>query len=286
MPELPEVETIRRDLSKEIIGKTIAEVKVLSPKQVSPKDMVKRLNGLKVERLLRRAKLIIFELSDGNFLVIHLKLTGQLIYHEKNGGIKAVGGHPIKQDLSTLPNKFTRAIFTFSDGSHLFFNDLRKFGYLKYTNKNELEQIKNEYGIEPLCKEFTLEKFKRILAQRPKMKIKPLLMDQTFIAGLGNIYADEVCFSAGVRPPRLAGSLSGEEKKKMWRAIPWILKKAIDKRGISADMYVDAYGRKGGYLSSLAVYGRESEPCKKCGAKIVRLTLAGRGAHYCPRCQK
>lgn len=286
MPELPEVETIRRDLSKEIIGKTIAEVKVLSPKQVSPKDIVKRLNGLKVERLLRRAKLIIFELSDGNFLVIHLKLTGQLIYHEKNGGIKAVGGHPIKQDLSTLPNKFTRAIFTFSDDSHLFFNDLRKFGYLKYTNKNELEQIKNEYGIEPLEKDFTLEKFKELLSRRPKMKIKQFLMEQSLIAGLGNIYADEICFSAGVRPQRLAGSLSGEEKKKMWRAIPKILEKSLEKRGTSADMYVDAYGRKGGYLSSLAVYGREGEPCKKCGAKIVRLTLAGRGAHYCPRCQK
>lgn len=270
MPELPEVETICRDLSKTIVGKTIARVEILSPKQVSPRDIVKRLKGLKVKRLNRRAKLIILGLSDGNFLVIHLKLTGQLIYRPKDGPLE----------------KFTRAIFTFRDGSCLFFNDLRKFGYVKHANKNELERIKSEYGVEPLSKDFTLGKFEEILARRPRMKIKQFLMEQSLIAGLGNIYADEVCFYAGVRPQRLAGKMSSVEAKKLWQVIPRILERAIKKRGTSADTYVDASGRQGEYESCLMVYGRAGQPCQKCGAKIVRITLAGRGAHYCPRCQR
>ncbi len=270
MPELPEVETIRRDLAKTIIGKKIAQVEVLSPKQVSPKNFAGGLKDLKIKRLDRRAKLLIFELSDEKFLVIHLKLTGQLIYRAKDGPLE----------------KYTRLVFTFNDGSRLFFNDLRKFGYLKLVGKREIEKIKSEYGVEPLTKEFNLVKFKGLLARRPRIKIKQLLMEQGLVAGLGNIYADEVCFEAGVRPQRPAGKLSETEAKKLWQAISRILEKAIAKRGTSADSYVDASGRPGEYETYLMVYGRTGEPCQKCKTKIVRITLGGRGAHYCPKCQK
>lgn len=270
MPELPEVETICRGLAKRVIGKKISRVDILEKKMVSPKNLTEKLKGLKITGLERRAKLLIFKLSSGDFLAIHLKLTGQLIYRAKEGTVE----------------KYTRLIFTFSDNSRLFFNDLRKFGYLKIVNREELERIKNEYGVEPLTKEFNLAKFKELLVRRPRMKIKQLLMDQRLIAGLGNIYADEACFYAGVRPHRLAGGLSEVEAKKLWQAIPRILKKAIIKGGASTDTYVDASGRQGEYESSLMVYGRGGEPCKKCGNKIVRIILAGRGAHYCPKCQK
>lgn len=268
MPELPEVETIRRDLAKTIVGKKIAEFQVLNKKSAVPGNIAKRLKNLKINKVDRRAKLLIFELSNGEFLLIHLKLTGQLIYQASES------------------DKFTRAIFIFTDKSRLFFNDLRKFGYIKLATAKESEKIKNEYGVEPLSKEFSLEKFAEILARRPKMKIKQLLMEQGLIAGLGNIYADEACFAAGVRPMRKAGGLSSAEVKKIWQAIPEILKKAIDKRGTSADTYVDGQGREGKFENYLMVYGRGGEKCEKCETKIVKIKLGGRGAHFCPRCQK
>lgn len=268
MPELPEVETIRRDLEKAVVGKTIAQFQVLNKKSAAPGDIASRLKNLKIIKVERRAKLLIFELSNGEFLLIHLKLTGRLIY-------QAPG-----------PDRFTRAIFTFTDKSRLFFNDLRKFGYIKLATAKELEKIKNEYGVEPLSKDFSLEKFAEILARRPKMKIKQLLMEQGLMAGVGNIYADEVCYAAGVRPTRATGRLASAEVKKIWQTIPEILKKAIDKRGTSADTYVDARGREGGFEMYLMVYGRGREKCRKCGTPIVKIKLGGRGAHYCPRCQK
>lgn len=268
MPELPEVETIRRDLGKAIVGKMIAQFQVLNKKSVAPGNIVARLRNLKIKKVDRRAKLLIFELSNGEHLLIHLKLTGQLIY-------KASG-----------PSKFTRAIFTFTDKSRLFFNDLRKFGYIRLVSAKELEKIKSEYGVEPLSKEFSLEKFAKILARRPKMKIKQLLMEQGLIAGVGNIYADEICFHAGVKPMRVAMSLTPVAVKKIWQAIPKILKKSIDKRGTSADTYVDARGGAGQFERYLMVYGCGGEKCKKCGTKIMKIKLGGRGAHFCPRCQK
>ncbi len=286
MPELPEVETIRRDLSELVIGKRFAKIEVRAAKMVQPRDLSKKILGLKIKKIFRRAKLLIFELSSGQKLLIHLKMTGQLIYRDSIGVIKAVGGHPIKHDLQTLPNKFSRVVFIFSDRSYLFFNDVRKFGYLKLVDSTFFEKVCQEYGVEPLSEDFSLKNFEKILVRRPKMKIKQLLMEQGLIAGLGNIYADEVCFQAGVRPMRKAGELSLMEIKKIWQAIPVILKKSIDKRGTSADTYVDAWGRAGGFKPYLMVYGRDGEKCKKCGTKILKIRLGGRGTHYCPRCQR
>lgn len=286
MPELPEVETIRRDLSKLVVGKKFVQIGARAAKMVQPSDFAKKLIGLKIEKIERRAKLLIFELSDDKYLLIHLKMTGQLIYRDSDGEVRAAGGHPIKQNLQVLPNKFSHVIFTFNDGSHLFFNDVRKFGYLKLVDSAALEKVNREYGLEPLSKDFSLENFKKILAQRPKMKIKQLLMEQGLIAGIGNIYADEVCFYAGVRPIRKTGELPSDAVKKIWQAIPKILQKSIDKRGTSADTYVDAWGREGGFIPYLMVYGRGEEKCKKCGMKIMKIRIGGRGTHYCPRCQK
>lgn len=269
MPELPEVETIRRQLEKTIAGKKIKNVEIIDfKKKIQPKNLSERLKDLKIERLERRAKLLIFRLSNGENLLIHLKLTGQLIYQK----IKS-------------PNRFTHAIFNFTDGSRLLFNDMRKFGYLTLTDKNGLERLKTGFGVEPLSKEFSLTKFKEILARRPNQKIKQLLLDQKYIAGIGNIYSDEALFAAGILPLRPAKSLKEGEIKKLWQAIPAILKKSISAGGTSADTYVNAYGREGTFTRQLKIYGREDEKCGRCDGVIQRIKIGGRSAHYCPLCQ-
>ncbi len=288
MPELPEVETIRRDLVKLIVGLKIKSVAVSSVKQVKPAApaFVKGLAGLKILGLTRCAKLLIFKLSGDKYLLAHLKMTGQLIFRAKSGEIKAVGGHPIKQDLRILPNKFSRVIFDLSNGARLFFNDIRKFGYLKLVSEAEAANICAEYGVEPLSGQFTLARFQEILARRPRARIKQVLMDQTLFAGIGNIYADESLFLAGILPARQAASLSREEIKKLWRAIPRVLKLSLSKRGTSADAYVDAFGRPGGFLPYLKVYGREGAKCQRCGTPIKKIRMGGRGTHFCPHCQR
>lgn len=286
MPELPEVETIRRDLEKMIKGKKITQVQVLAKKIVQPNDFSKIVKGKKIITVARRAKLLMFELSDNWQMLVHLKMTGQLIYRLKSGGVAAVGGHPIALGLQVLPNKFTRVIFILNDKSSLFFNDIRKFGYLKVVKNLEAEKIKTQYGIEPLTRDFTLKKFSEVLTKRPKMKIKQFLLAQELVAGLGNIYSDEACFYAGLQPTRLVGSLRAEEIKKLFFAITKVLKKSLKYRGTSSENYVDASGRAGGFVPYLMVYGRAGEKCKKCGANLIKIKLGGRTSVYCPRCQK
>jgi formamidopyrimidine-DNA glycosylase len=201
-------------------------------------------------------------------------MTGQLIYRHKGGKVGAE------------PNKFTHAIFDFKDGSKLFFNDIRKFGYLILTDEKGLKEKEAEYGIEPLGREYTEKKFQELLKRKPSWKIKQFLMDQTLLAGIGNIYADEALFFSGVSPLRRVKDISAREIKKLFKAIPVILKKSLAKGGTSADNYVDAYGRPGGFVPYLQVYGREGKKCKKCPGKIVRIRIGGRSAHYCPQCQK
>ncbi|MEK7508562.1 MAG: DNA-formamidopyrimidine glycosylase [Patescibacteria group bacterium] len=270
MPELPEVETIRRQLERIIVGKKIKSVEIIDfQKKIKPKNLSERLKDLKIERIDRRAKLLIIKLSSGENLLIHLKLTGQLIYQK------------IKKT-----NKFTHAIFNFTDSSRLLFNDMRKFGYLVLTDDGGLERVKKEYGVEPLSKEFSLTKFKQVLVNRPNQKIKQLLLDQKYIAGIGNIYSDEALFMAGILPLRPAKSLKEGEIKKLWPAIPAILKKSLKVGGTSSDTYVDAHGQIGGFVPHLKVYGREDEKCRRCGSLIKRIKIGGRSAHYCPRCQR
>jgi len=291
MPELPEVETIKRDLSV-LVGQKIIKVKILSPKTAQPSAAFfeKKLLGQKIKLIDRRGKLLILTISSDLFLLIHLKMTGQLIYQDKK--TKISGGHSLSKESAekaiggNLPNKHTRAIFSFSGGGCLFFNDLRKFGYLKLVSDKELEKILiNNYGPEPLSKEFTLQKFTNIFKNR-RVNLKALLLNQKLIAGLGNIYVDESLFQAGLKPTRLANQVKLLEIKKLFMAINQIIERAIKYRGTTFSDYIDATGHKGNFSSLLRVYGRNKQPCFSCNQPIIKIKLAGRGTHYCQKCQK
>lgn len=302
MPELPEVETIRRDLNKKIVGKKIVQFEVLRKKvvQAGNDKIEKILTGNSIKNIDRRGKLIIFELASGDFLLIHLKMTGQLLYHF--GHHLIVGGHnvpvsvpakigrtnEIEEDQlkENLRSSYTAVVFTFADKSQLFFNDMRQFGYVKLVDAMELEKIKSKFGVEPFDKKFTLEKFQDILRNK-KSNIKAVLMDQTNIAGIGNIYADEICFCAHVRPDRKVEKLQLEEIKKMFACMPTVLDLAIQHRGTTFSNYVDSEGKKGNFVNFLKVYGREGEKCLHCKVGIIQKTrVAGRGTSFCSECQK
>lgn len=278
MPELPEVETIKNQLVEKIVGKKIQAVDVNLPKMIkdiSPADFKKIVIGSKITRVVRRAKFLITELNTGFFMAIHLKMTGQLIYLKKIKDIKE-------------KNRHTHIIYYFDDGSVLLHNDMRQFGYVKLFQKKELDSFFTEQkiGPEPLEKKFTLSKFKVLLAAKPRLKIKPLLMDQTFLAGIGNLYAQEVCWYAKILPDRLVKSLKEKEIKDLYHGLKKILKEAIKNKGSSVDTYVDANGQTGDYLKKIKVYGREKKICLRCKGEIKKIILAGRGTCYCPCCQK
>ncbi len=187
---------------------------------------------------------------------------------------------------TNVPNKFTRIIFTFGDGGQLFFNDLRRFGYLKLVSKEEKEKIvKNNFGIEPLTSDYIFSDFAKLFEKR-KTNIKALLLNQKLISGIGNIYADEACFDAKVLPTRKVSSLSILEIKKLFKCVEEVLRVAIENRGTTFNNYVDSDGRTGSHINFLKVYGRDGEKCKKCKGVILKMKHAGRGTHYCANCQK
>lgn len=299
MPELPEVETIKRDLKKALVGpasakatarhgKKIISASILWAKTVlplSPAVFKKKITGQEIEDVSRRAKMIRIKLTGPLDLLIHLKMTGQLIFQPKTGGIVS-GGHPQPGGLNNLPNQFTRLVFDLSDGSKLFFNDMRKFGWVKLLDDATIAQLFTNHGPEPLSKDFTIIYFQSLLSRYPNRPIKQILLDQTLIAGIGNIYADESCFMAGILPTRLASKISQTEIKKLHQAIIAVLKHSISKNGTSSRNYVRSDGSQGGFVPHLKVYGRADEPCKVCGRPIKKIKLVGRGTHYCPSCQK
>src|SRR3989338_4543166 len=249
MPELPEVETIRRQLREKIVGK-----KLDGPPAGEA--------GKKIVDVRRRAKILIIDFSDGSSLIFHLKLTGQLIFNGES-------------------SKHTRHIFKFDDGSRLVFNDIRKFGWWKYVKSSK--DIEKKFGPEAL--EVDLKTFKEVLKKSPNAKIKPLLMDQKVIAGIGNIYSDEILFTAKVQPVRSIKTLKPEEIGAIWSNIGRILKLAIKNRGTSERDYIDALGKKGDYLKYLKVYRKEGQKCPRCSGVIKRIKIGGRSAHFCPKCQ-
>jgi len=287
MPELPEVETIVRDLNKMILNKKIVDVEVRLDKIVrsQTRQFVQICKGGRFKSITRRGKLLVFELnSKDRYLFIHLKMTGQLIY-SKNKKIVA-GGHGQSRDIKELPNKYTHVIFYFYDGSKLFYNDLRRFGHLEIVNGKKMEKILKKFGAEPLDKDFTLEKF-RMLLQNKKGNVKAFLLDQKFIAGIGNIYADESLFEAGIMPTRNITSLEQQEVKRLYKAVRKILKKAILRRGTTFNDYLDAQGNRGGFLKFLKVYHRAGEKCFLCKKGIIKKTkVAGRGTSFCSICQR
>lgn len=286
MPELPEVETIRQDLRKKILRKKISDVLVRRKSMVNgnARNFIKILIGSYFIDIDRIGKLLIFDLKQKEkFMLLHLKMTGQLVYCEKDKCFP--GGHPYPA-VEKLPNKYSHIIFKFRDGSKLFFNDQRTFGYAQIVNKKERNLIAEHFGIEPLTKNFTLKNFQNALEGRKK-NIKAVLMDQKLIAGIGNIYADEILYDAKVRPSRKANKLTKKEIIKIFKSTNKILKKAIEKRGTTFSDYLDANGRKGNYVKYLKAYDQEGKVCGRCHkSKIVKIKIGGRGTRYCPRCQK
>jgi formamidopyrimidine-DNA glycosylase len=292
MPELPEVETIKRELVEKIKGKTISEVQILWPKTVAPtavKDFQQLISHKKIVNLDRRAKMLLIHLSENLSLAIHLKMTGQLIFVPKNGEIISGGHLPAQagptKDLQ-IPGRHTRLIFNFTNGDTLYFNDLRKFGWVRILDEKLIKYIENEVGIEPLSKEFTVNEFEKILVKYPNRTVKQILLDQKFIAGIGNIYADEACFLSGILPNRKVGDLTKKEKTNLHQNIIAVLKLSISKKGTSSKNYLRSNGEKGGFVPYLMVYGRKGEPCKNCKKLIQKTKHAGRGTHFCAKCQK
>lgn len=290
MPELPEVETIRLGLQDKVVGLKITDVAVNVPKifQGDTKDVT----DAKVKDIRRRAKILIFDLDNGNSLIIHLKMTGQLVYHRD--GLKATFGHPIPFAGTSLPAKTTHVTFRFEDGSVLYFNDMRKFGYVKVVPTVEVDKLKvmTEFGPEPFVGQtssgqalLTLEKFKEILSKK-KMPVKLVLMDQAQIAGVGNIYANEALFLAGIHPQKKANELTYKQVEELYKFLLQVLEEGIKYGGSSENAYVNALGERGKMQEHFRVYSRVGKPCpNNCGGTVKRIALGGRGTFFCPACQ-
>ncbi|MCK5491225.1 MAG: bifunctional DNA-formamidopyrimidine glycosylase/DNA-(apurinic or apyrimidinic site) lyase [Candidatus Pacebacteria bacterium] len=273
MPELPEVETIRRDLKKKIIGKKIIDIRVIQKKSIknSHTHFIKNLKNNSIENISRKGKLLSFAIKENKSnLLIHLRMTGQLVYYITEKDVK----------------KNTRVIFTFNDNSQLFFNDTRRFGYLQIVNEKEKDVAFAKMGIDILDKSFTFEKLQRLLKNK-KRNLKSVLLDQKVIAGIGNIYADEICFDAKFRPDKNITKLNDKEIKKLYNSIIKTIKLAIKNRGTSFNDYVDSSGKKGNFSKLLKVYQKEKDHCQNCHKKsIKKIKVAGRATRYCGYCQK
>lgn len=288
MPELPEVETIVRELRTAIVGRTITAVDVRLEKIAHQPVgyMRKVLVGKKIRSVERRAKVLIITCSNDYSIIIHLKMSGQMIWVPTKGKMR-VGGHPIPGGIDDLPNKYSHVIF-YVRGGVIYFNDQRQFGYVKVVSPTEREEwlAKQQYGPEPLDRAFTLKVFTAILKRHQKKRLKPTLLDQKVIAGIGNIYADETCFLGKVQPQRRIATLRLNEIADLHSGLQHILRLSIKKKGTTANAYRTATGDKGSMMPFLSVYGRDGEPCKRCGSIIHKTTLAGRGTHFCSSCQR
>lgn len=279
MPELPEVETLKRQLAKAVVAKTIKGVKVLRAKSFlgNPQQII----GKKILKVDRRAKILIIKLNRGIYLAIHLKLTGQLIY--ETGSKRTAGGHPTLDWVNQLPSQHTRVIIDFKDSSRLYFNDQRVFGWIKIVTS--IEDLVSNLGMEPLDKEFTLLYLKDIFS-RSGRAVKLLLLDQQKIAGIGNIYANDALFLAGIDPRKPAKKLTLKEMGKLRRAIIKVLKDGIKYGGASENTYKHLDGLGGKYQEHFLVYQQDGQKCGQCGSLIKRIKIGGRGTFFCPKCQK
>jgi formamidopyrimidine-DNA glycosylase len=286
MPELPEVETIRADLARLLPGLRVKKVTVRKPKllQSSRAEFDAALKRARILRVARRAKQLIIKLSTNYALLIHLKMSGQLVWRSPRGEL-TVGGHPI-QNVTNVPNRYTYITLDFTNGSALYFNDVRQFGYWRTVPIADLAKHLAHLGPEPLSRYFTLSRFRRALAQRRRTSIKAALLDQTIVAGIGNIYADESLYVARLKPSRQVGSLKIAEVTALFRALRRVLKRAVAARGTSMNTYVDGLGRTGTYWEKRLAYGRAGEACPRCGTLFKRIVVAQRGTTYCPNCQK
>jgi len=290
MPELPEVETIVKDLNKTVKGLKITDVWTDWEKMIKIppyNEFVKQIKGRKILKARRRAKYILIDLSGGKTLMIHQKISGHLLYGRwevKGKKIKSLANGPLKEDPQ---NRFIRFILYLNNKKQLGLSDLRRFGKALLVDTNELSQLKEikELGPEPLDKKFTFNKFQETLRKR-RGKIKQVLMKQNIIAGIGNIYSDEILFDVKISPLKRVEDIKKEELKKIYQSMKKILQRAIILRGDSMSDYRDLSGKKGRYQEIQKVYQREGEKCYRCKSKIKRIKIGGRSAHFCPICQK
>lgn len=286
MPELPEVETVRRDLVQALSGVKITDVTVIHPKTIQPllaKDFSAQLKGQIIKTIERIGKLLIFIFTKkSEVLLVHLKMTGQLIWQSQ--GERVAGGHSLSEPVKELPNKHTRLVVTFGKHGQLFFNDLRLFGYWKMVTPTQLVEIKSQYGIEPLTANFTWPLFDQALGTRTT-NIKALLLNQAVISGMGNIYVDEALWRAKIKPTRRVRDITPAERRVLFAACQKVIELGVKHRGTTFNHFVDGNGAKGNFLQFLEVYGRAKLPCSRCQTPIKKIKLAGRGTHYCPQCQ-
>jgi len=288
MPELPEVETVRRGLSELLPGRVVADVSYDTDKSFpnAPADVQAFLIGATVRSVKRRAKVLMIELTNDYSLVIHLKMTGQLVFVSSDTRFGA--GHPNDSLVQALPDRSTRVTFSFVDGSQLFFNDQRKFGWVRLMPTTEVMNIDfmRRVGPEPLAAEFTTEQFAVRLQRRKNTSIKAALLDQSVIAGVGNIYADESLWGAKIHPASRVRDVPNRQLDTLFTELQYVLNLAIQQGGSSNHSYVNAEGKKGSYMHFARVFRREGLACPRCGTIIEKLRVAGRGTHVCPHCQQ
>lgn len=288
MPELPEVETIKRGLEPLLISQKIKTVSFDWLKSFpNDPDMVDEfLINSTIVKVRRRGKVLIIDLNNDYSLLVHLKMTGQLVYRSQKQNFGA--GHPNDSLIGKLPDKSSRVTIELNNGAKLFFNDQRKFGWMKLIPTSEIANIDffKKIGPEPLEATFSPKVLKDRLSKRPNSKIKAALLDQTVIAGIGNIYADESLWGAKIHPARLVKSLTNQEIEQLYEEIIFVLKLSIKKGGSTDKNYVNHEGKRGSYLDFARVFRRQNLDCPSCGQTIEKIKLAGRGTHFCPNCQK
>lgn len=288
MPELPEVETVKTGLQRLLPGRQVMSVDFNWPKSFpnSQPDIDSFLIGSRVQEVRRRAKVLIIDLDNNYSLVTHLKMTGQLVFRsliEKFGA-----GHPNDSLIGHLPDKSTRVTINFSDSSQLFFNDQRKFGWMRLLPTIEIENLSffKKVGPEPLSSDFTWQVLQKRMLRRTKSNVKSVLLDQTVLAGVGNIYADESLWGAKIHPSTFVSDLKSVQFKKLHEELLFVLKLSIEKGGSTDRNYVNAEGKRGSYMDFARVFRREGQACPRCGSEIIKTRVAGRGTHLCPKCQK
>ncbi|MBI4753405.1 bifunctional DNA-formamidopyrimidine glycosylase/DNA-(apurinic or apyrimidinic site) lyase [Candidatus Desantisbacteria bacterium] len=268
MPELPEVETIVCGLQKKIAWKKIVDVRVMLPRIIrgDAGDFIAMATGTTIQKVWRRGKMIVIDLCEGKSLLVHLKMTGQLLYLSGNAPVA----------------KHTHLILELSDGHQLRYLDMRQFGYLCLTDASMVQGL-TPSGAEPL--EISWGEFKGLIQSR-KAQVKPLLLNQSFLAGIGNIYADEILHKAGIHPLQRSHTLCESQITRLYYVMREVLRQAIEQRGSSISDFVDSAGQKGNYQKYHRVYQWQGEPCFTCQEKIVRIKIGGRSSYFCPCCQK
>lgn len=305
MPELPEVQTVVSELNKRLPGRKIKRVTVnmakiisIGPQTVSNvrdvsqkivNEFAKLLTGRKFLSVRRRGKMLIFDVDGPLSMLVHLKMTGQFIFEDKAQRAKTGGKYKILNrptaPLVQLPCKFTHVILHFTDGSTLYYNDMRQFGYMRIVKDADIDKVKEfkDYGPEPLEKDFTFEVFQNALKNRKKIPIKLALMDTKVVVGIGNIYSDEILYHARVLPDRQVDSLSTKELKAVFNQIRPVLKAGIKYKGSSVGDFVRTDGKWGSMGKHHFVYGRAKQACLGCGTIIKSLKLGGRTSCFCPK---